>query len=287
MEKTKICGGKWGCGEEKPISEFQFSNEEKGTYQVQCKSCRNKMRRDKTQERKDKWNKENGITSGVNKKCSKCKEVKPVNEFGKLNKRKDGLKELCKECKRKETKEYRTKNPISEECREISRRKAKERRAKDPEKYRTESRQYFKNNPNYRLDYEQERNKDPIFRIKKNISRRMRYALFSGVKKDSATKNLGCSVPFLKQHLVQQFYSHPKTKKPMTWENYGIKGWHIDHIIPLAFFDLADPEQFKIAVHYKNLQPMWAYQNLQKSSSLPDNLYELMAEIKHTIKDNQ
>jgi hypothetical protein len=31
----------------------------------------------------------------------------------------------------------------------------------------------------------------------------------------------------------------------MTWENYGVKGWHIDHIKPCSSFDLTDPIQQK------------------------------------------
>ena len=48
----------------------------------------------------------------------------------------------------------------------------------------------------------------------------------------------------------------------MSWDNYGIEGWHMDHIIALANFDLQDPEQFKRACHYTNLQPMWAKENI-------------------------
>ena len=41
-------------------------------------------------------------------------------------------------------------------------------------------------------------------------------------------------------HLEKQF------KDGMTWDNYGIKGWHIDHIIPCCKFDLTlESEQRK------------------------------------------
>ena len=50
---------------------------------------------------------------------------------------------------------------------------------------------------------------------------------------------------------------------------------HIDHICPCAAFDLSnDPDpRFKITIEqavcffYKNLQPLWSWENLSKSDS--------------------
>ncbi len=61
-----------------------------------------------------------------------------------------------------------------------------------------------------------------------------------------------------REHLEKQF------KEGMTWENHGLYGWHIDHIIPCASFDLTDLEQQKKCFHYTNLQPLWAKENLIK-----------------------
>jgi hypothetical protein len=56
--------------------------------------------------------------------------------------------------------------------------------------------------------------------------------------------------------------------REMNWDNYGRKGWHIDHIIPLSNFNLQDREQFLKANHFTNLQPLWAEENLQKSDKI-------------------
>ena len=50
----------------------------------------------------------------------------------------------------------------------------------------------------------------------------------------------------------------------MTWKNHGRFGWHIDHIKPLEKFDLTDPNQQLIAFNYKNCQPLWWKENLEK-----------------------
>jgi hypothetical protein len=54
----------------------------------------------------------------------------------------------------------------------------------------------------------------------------------------------------------------------MTWDNWSLDGWHIDHIKPLNKFDLSDRSQFLEAVHYTNLQPLWAVDNLSKGDKI-------------------
>ena len=45
------------------------------------------------------------------KKCSKCGEVKPINEFYKQKSCKDGLNSYCKCCMNKKVEEWRKKHP--------------------------------------------------------------------------------------------------------------------------------------------------------------------------------
>ena len=54
----------------------------------------------------------------------------------------------------------------------------------------------------------------------------------------------------------------------MSWNNYGIHGWHIDHIIPMDSFNLKIEKGQKLAFHYTNLQPLWAKDNIRKSNRL-------------------
>ena len=69
----------------------------------------------------------------------------------------------------------------------------------------------------------------------------------------------GCSEEFLVKYLESKF------KKGMSWKNHGYRGWHIDHIVPISKFNLLDEAQVLKANNYKNLQPLWAKENMFKS----------------------
>lgn len=102
---------------------------------------------------------------------------------------------------------------------------------------------------------------NPSVRIAENYRARVN----SGLKSKKAQKGnktqdlLGCSFEFLK------FWLESKWKPGMSWENYGPKGWHIDHIRPCCGFDLEKTEQQRMCFHFLNLQPLWAHENLSKS----------------------
>jgi hypothetical protein len=94
---------------------------------------------------------------------------------------------------------------------------------------------------------------DENFRIKETLRARIRDALTSqSTKKTYKTiEFLGCTIKEFRKWLKSQF------KPGMTWENRGQYGWHVDHIIPCASFDLTDPKQQLQCFHYTNLQPLW------------------------------
>ena len=71
---------------------------------------------------------------------------------------------------------------------------------------------------------------------------------------------VGCSSEFLKEYLEKKF------TLGMTWQNHCTHGWHIDHIVPLASATTA--ENMKKLMHYTNLQPMWATENLKKGNKI-------------------
>jgi hypothetical protein len=72
---------------------------------------------------------------------------------------------------------------------------------------------------------------------------------------------IGCSMAQARRHIERQFTSG------MNWSNHGTV-WHIDHIIPLARFNLLDPLQRRRANHYTNLQPLCAIENMRKGDKI-------------------
>ena len=84
-----------------------------------------------------------------------------------------------------------------------------------------------------------------------------------GLKKSERTMVLiGCSVDEFREHIESQF------QDGMTWDNHGVNGWHIDHVVPCAAFDLTDQEQQRVCFHFTNLQPLWAIDNLRKKDKI-------------------
>ena len=104
---------------------------------------------------------------------------------------------------------------------------------------------------------------DPIYRLRHNQRKRISIAFERVNKKHhksmKSMRLIGCTQEELVQHIEAQF------QKGMSWNNYGSK-WHVDHIIPISWFDLSSEMCQKIAFGYKNLQPLWKKENLLKGA---------------------
>jgi hypothetical protein len=126
-------------------------------------------------------------------------------------------------------------------------------------KQRKQHRKITRNADNeYAKKYVQnKRNTDPNYKLRTNLRTRINVAIKHNQKAGSAVRDLGCSIPELKLYLEKRFTSE------MSWNNWGTF-WQIDHIKPLAKFNLTDREQFLEACHYSNLQPLYWEDNLIK-----------------------
>ena len=144
---------------------------------------------------------------------------------------------------------------------------------------------YFKKNPD---KYKKHRegtikwvnaNRDKInIRVRKKyytdiqykLSNLLRTRILHAVKRaktrkcGSTAELIGCDILFLRQYIESQFTNG------MSWKNYKLDGWHIDHIKPCNTFDLHDPEQQRQCFHYTNLRPLWATDNLSRPKNGKD-----------------
>jgi len=104
----------------------------------------------------------------------------------------------------------------------------------------------------------QRRAADPLYRLAKNTRNMVLRYMVDG-KRKRTQQIIGCTYEELRLHLEQQF------TEGMTWENYGINGWHVDHIQPLASAKTED--ELVALCHYTNLQPLWCLDNLSKGAT--------------------
>jgi len=217
------------------------------------------------------------------KRCSTCGLEKPTGDFHKRKDRSSGLASQCKTCVNERHRSYYVENR---------------------EQVRSAHRSYYKSNKDtlsrsHHLYYESNRDEilrrtrkwsidhpsivrkscrewgqrnrkkirervsnalreNPILRVKKNL----RIRICKAVRRshpDRFMELLGCTVEELKIHLERKFLPD------MSWDNYGYRGWHIDHVRPCVLFDLAKPSEQRKCFHYSNLQPLWAFDNMSKS----------------------
>lgn len=94
-------------------------------------------------------------------------------------------------------------------------------------------------------------------RIRNLLSVKIRQMIL-GVCKTDLSDLTGCTNEEFKSHLESKFVGG------MSWENYGKYGWHIDHIMACAKFDLTKEKDVKKCFHYSNLQPLWHNDNYRK-----------------------
>ncbi len=215
------------------------------------------------------------------KRCKICNFEKDESFFSRVQKSSPYLRGYCKSCHVEDSKKRQNEDPEQANIRKIkwaknNADKIKENRNQpnikkykkkyDAERYllnKDKIKLYQAKNKQRTRDYEKYKSSTDVnYRLAKALRRRLHDALKKKRKGGSAVKNLGCSIAELKIYIESKF------KKNMTWDNWNHTGWHIDHIVPLARFDLSNPEQIKYACHYTNLQPLWAEENHSKSDSL-------------------
>lgn len=109
------------------------------------------------------WSILNDMEEQKTKCCSRCRLPKLLNEFGKLKSSKDGLKPICKECKKIYDNLYREKN------REIINKKSRDKWKDNPDLAREKKKKYYQTN------IEKEREQRRIYRENNKEKEKLRH----------------------------------------------------------------------------------------------------------------
>lgn len=204
--------------------------------------------------------------------CSKCNIEKELSCFHKHKSRKDGYREICKTCRKIETKKYIEKNY------EIISEKKKKFYIDNKEKINKENRiiykiwyqsnkekkseylkKWYELNPNYNSTYyKKRRDNDVLFRIITNVRGRTSHFIKKKNNSFNTSKLIGIDYISFREYFEKLFV------EGMSWENYG--EWEVDHIVPLSSAKTKD-EIYELA-KYTNLQPLWRKDNKIKSNKL-------------------
>lgn len=97
-----------------------------------------------------------------------------------------------------------------------------------------------------------------IFSLRVSLGARLRKVKAGHISR-RAEKYLGCSIyDFV-------VYIEALWQPGMNWSGQGTV-WQLDHIKPLASFDLTDLSQVEIASHYSNFQPLFREEHQRKSA---------------------
>lgn len=277
------------CGLEKDESEFRKQRRQcRDCIKIKSKEYNKRYWKENKKfltEKSKKYHKENKEKLGDRYKEYREKNKKLLNE-NRRKKRQENLEyyrekdrryyENNKEIKKHRSKDYRERN------KEYYREHNKSYHKENAEKIKEQNKEYYEKNKEilkaknkeYRMrnkdainakkrEYQRKKLKTDInFKLKRLLRGRLKDALKNNQKTGSAVRDLGCTIRELKAYLEDKF------QPGMSWDNWSVYGWHVDHIVPLSKFDLTNRVEFLKACHYTNLQPLWAVDNIKKSNKI-------------------
>jgi hypothetical protein len=235
-----------------------------------CKECRNKTNREKYKAFK--------INEEIQQECNFCKSQKPLSSFIKNRK-------ICKDCNNNKRKnKYNNDQDHRKKTIKLASmfksKKALEKKKQKEEEIGIDNKKCkFCNSIKYKSCFHHNRLKckdceknEPLEKMKREIRLKIINSLTK--KKNNLIEYLGCNRTEYSNWLLNNDCGY-------TFENRG-KEWHIDHVIPLAHFDLKNEEQQLIAFNWRNTMPLSVKENLSKNKriikSQVENHYKKLVE---------
>ncbi len=204
---------------------------------------------------------------GMMKVCTTCKIEKNISEFHKAKLGLYGVTAKCKQCRGEQARKWQTEHPDEfkrryheryKRIKETHIRWTREWKERNKETYLASCRDYYRDHKERYAAYY----KTPKQKVNHAMRNGIGKSLRSGKGRISWQRMVLYSFDDLKKHLESKF------KPGMSWTNYG--QWHIDHIIPISAFNyqVYDDADFKRCWELKNLQPLWALENITKNDRL-------------------
>jgi len=244
--------------------------------------------------------------------CTKCKIPKTWEKFGKEKQGRFGIKSVCRICSDLYSAQYRKTNLEQIALREkkyhqdnleqikIDRKQYYEKNKERIKIYRQKHKgsksaynkiyrqknfkrldaynKVYKKNHKAKLGEARRKNDRKRRQIdsKYRLTRNIKCLIYNSLKSNKNGRHwedlVGYKLKDFMKRLQKQFVDG------MTWGNYGKGGWVIDHKIPVSAFNFTKPEHrdFKRCWALKNLQPMWAIDNLEKRAKLTKHFQPML-----------
>lgn len=179
--------------------------------------------------------------------CNNCKQIKDISCFGKYFDKRCNKQRIRKECGSCRTEREQARSEAN-----------RERTNGYKKKYKENHKEKVKEMEKNRL--QKKRQEDENYGKKCYISQSTREYIYR--KKCKCFEPLiGCS-----HDQIQTWFSYLKPNEE----------WEIDHVIPLAFFDLSNEKQIALAAHWTNIRPLSPNMNIEKADKI----------VKETILDH-
>jgi len=215
------------------------------------------------------------------KQCIACGETKPLLDFHKHPRSKDGRQGACKLCRCLQEKKRRM-DPVKAEKNRCASRKWHTRMQATSQDFRlmaaVRQREYLSDpdNRDKRNAWKRAYRRRDDVRTRRQLLRKQNKknyvsscfgrAIYRAIGKQKAWRKWQDLVGYSSEELIAHLQR--KLQPGMTLENYG--EWHIDHIIPVAAFNFTSEQDidFKKCWALENLQPLWAKENLSKGDRM-------------------
>lgn len=233
--ETKCCSK---CNNVKPYYMFEKVGR-------RCKPCINAMELERDKIKRPDVKRRLKATLPGHKICTKCH----VEKYKDFFREKRGE---CRDCERACGREYRSS--------EHGKQKSKEWIENNKDRFKELCANWFRaNKESVNYKHVERYRTDPIYKLRRLCKDRLGVAIRKNQR--STPDFIGCPMEQLQDWLVYNYDEN------MNGDNHG-SYWHIDHVIPVATFDLDDEVQRRICFSWYNLSPLEAKKNISKGAKI-------------------